>query len=420
MSDDLLCHKLLEAANLSETDERIVKAATTEINLANVKKALKQIFGETTGNQKVQPKIKTEPVYHASGAEGGQYQEGHHNNEEKIFYADKWRSKKYGYKPNNAAKSNIVEHSKQKVLKYPIPLGRNPLDRYGYITHCNICYSVNHWQSECPDRPKENLRESKLALHQVVILFEEEEEDPGRLKTLVHETMSCAVLDSGCARTVCGNPWFKTYISTLDKEQEDEIIYSESKSVFKFGSGGGVKSIVSATIPIVIGSKKIALKVDVVPDDIPLLLSRRSMKMAGTVMDTIHDKVTMLGEEIPLIVTSTDHYAIPITANRAILETSLKTNTKIVLYSHNKTMTRQEIAKKLHSQFAHPPADRLLRLLNNSDYRDDKELKKSVQQVSESCEVCKRYKPTPRRPVVGMPLSTQFNETVAMDIKLNS
>ena len=46
------------AANLSAIDERIVMAATTEINLANVKKALKQIFGETTGNQKVRDENK--------------------------------------------------------------------------------------------------------------------------------------------------------------------------------------------------------------------------------------------------------------------------------------------------------------------------------------------------------------------------
>ena len=36
--------------------------------------------------------------------------------------------------------------------------GRNPLDRYGRVTHCNVCYSINHWADDCPDK---NYREEK-------------------------------------------------------------------------------------------------------------------------------------------------------------------------------------------------------------------------------------------------------------------
>ena len=122
----------------------------------------------------------------------------------------------------------------------------------------------------------------------------------------------------------------------------------------------------------------------------------------------------MLNEEIPLITTSTDHYAVPITRNRSILE---QENSKIVLYTTRPELNKKDIGIKLHRQFAHPPAERLIKLLSNSPYSHDQELKQIIKDVSESCVVCKRYKRQPRRPVVGMPLATRFNHTVAMDLK---
>ena len=41
-----------------------------------------------------------------------------------------------------------------------------------------------------------------------------------------------------------------------------------------------------------------------------------------------------------------------------------------------------------------------------------------VDLVSEKCQVCKRFKRTPARPVVSLPIVTEFNEAVAMDLKV--
>ena len=40
-----------------------------------------------------------------------------------------------------------------------------------------------------------------------------------------------------------------------------------------------------------------------------------------------------------------------------------------------------------------------------------------VDNISPECEICKRYKKTPPTLVVSLPLSTRFNEVVAMDLK---
>ena len=418
LTDDLLTYKLLRASNLTKTEERIIKASTEEFKFENIKKTILRYFADSTGI-KEEKEIKPEPIYH-TGAEGGDSHEGPEGHqylnttpEDETFYAsNKWRNKQQ-YQ-NNRPNTNQARYQNGRSEHNPtLPTkGRNPLDRFGNITHCSICCSINHWKVDCPDKHLvENFHSS--ALHHVT-LFEEDEEDPSNIGSLVRETINCAVLDCGAARTVCGENWLDIYLSTLSEKDKDQVTYTDSTSVFKFGSGSKVKSLCIATIPITLGSKQIKLKTDVVKKDLPLLLSKRSMKLAETHLDTKNDIVFMLGEEIPLITTSTDHYAVPISQNRTVLEVE---KVKVVLFSSKPNMSRQEIALKLHKQFAHPPAERLLKLLSNSEYGSDLELIQEIKEVSEKCDTCKKYKRTPSRPVVGMPMATKFNQTVAMDIK---
>ena len=112
------------------------------------------------------------------------------------------------------------------------------------------------------------------------------------------------------------------------------------------------------------------------------------MKRAKTMLNTVEDEVTMLGEVIKLITTSTGHYAVPICSNRAVLE---KDEVNINLLSTNPNMSCKEIATKLHRQFAHPSAERLLRLIKISKYDSNEDLKKKIEEVSEDCNVCKRF-----------------------------
>ena len=73
--------------------------------------------------------------------------------------------------------------------------------------------------------------------------------------------------------------------------------------------------------------------------------------------------------------------------------------------------------EKLHKQFAHPTSDRLKALMKDAGIKESKcfEL---IDLVSENCQVCKRFKRTPARPVVSLPIATEFNEAVAMDHKV--
>ena len=73
-------------------------------------------------------------------------------------------------------------------------------------------------------------------------------------------------------------------------------------------------------------------------------------------------------------------------------------------------------AWKLHRQFGHPSADRLVKLLRAAGSKN-KHLEAEIQALSESCDTCKKFKKAPPRPVVSMPMSYRFNEMIAMDLK---
>ena len=45
--------------------------------------------------------------------------------------------------------------------------------------------------------------------------------------------------------------------------------------------------------PVFLGDKKVNIETDVVPDDLPLLLSMQLMKTARTTIDFVNDKVTI-------------------------------------------------------------------------------------------------------------------------------
>ena len=41
-----------------------------------------------------------------------------------------------------------------------------------------------------------------------------------------------------------------------------------------------------------------------------------------------------------------------------------------------------------------------------------------IKEVSKTCRTCNRYQTAPSKPVVGLPMATKFQETVAMDLKV--
>ena len=169
-------------------------------------------------------------------------------------------------------------------------------------------------------------------------------------------------------------------------------------------------------LPVKFGAQSAILKINVVTCNIPLLLSRITLKRASCHLDFSQDKIFLLGEEIHVKISWSGNYCIsllrdsednPRPVSQALFSSPLHSDTDAVNWKN---------IIKLHRQFAHPAPKGLKTLIRNSVVKDDSIIK-LVDDISQSCNTCKCYRKPHLRPVVGFPLAAEFNKTVAMDIK---
>ena len=84
-------------------------------------------------------------------------------------------------------------------------------------------------------------------------------------------------------------------------------------------------------------------------------------------------------------------------------------------------MQIKEKAIKLHTSFAHPFIEKLMKLIVNAgkEWSENDNLQREIKTVTKSCEICKKYKRPPLRPCASLRMSLQFQELIAMDLKQN-
>ena len=89
----------------------------------------------------------------------------------------------------------------------------------------------------------------------------------------------------------------------------------------------------------------------------------------------------MLGQKHHLIITTAGHNAIPL-GNKQIIE-KLRPNNNINTTLNVKSFNiadKKKIAQKLHTQFAHPPASKLIKLIEGG-FKDDEVLKNEIKHI---------------------------------------
>ena len=111
------------------------------------------------------------------------------------------------------------------------------------------------------------------------------------------DARNCAVLDTACSSTVCGDNWVNSYIESLNKDDKAKVKQSAGQKVFKFGGGTCLKSKGEYSLPAMIAGKEVTIKTDVVESDIPLLLSRTAMKKAAIKLDLETDTAVIMGKD---------------------------------------------------------------------------------------------------------------------------
>ena len=95
-------------------------------------------------------------------------------------------------------------------------------------------------------------------------------------------------------------------------KEKSNVTQSDSNAIFEFGNDRSVKSNRKVEIPVIIEDIPVLLTTDVISFDIPLLLSKESMKQANTVIDFKNDYIELFGKNINLLFTSSGHYCIQI------------------------------------------------------------------------------------------------------------
>ena len=78
------------------------------------------------------------------------------------------------------------------------------------------------------------------------------------------------------------------------------------------------------------------------------------------------------------------------------------------------SLTTENIAK-LHKQFGHCKTEKMIGLLKTAGH-DERSLRKCVEIVTDSSEVCIRYGRVKCKPKVSVPMSSDFNRTVCVDL----
>ena len=202
------------------------------------------------------------------------------------------------------------------------------------------------------------------------------------------------------------------YLHSLTADDYAQVVKHAGHKVFRFGGGETLRSKATYSIPATLAGKNVCIQTDVVESDIPLLLSKDAMKKARVKLDLENDAAEIFGKAVPLDMTSSGHYCVPIRRNADIAM-------EMVCAVNLQTLNEEDRIKtlnKLHRQFAHPHESKLRALLQDAGAWKDS-FQETLSRVYEQCNLCKQYKTTPPRPVVSMPMATKFNEKVAMDLK---
>ena len=127
----------------------------------------------------------------------------------------------------------------------------------------------------------------------------------------------------------------------------------------------------------------------------------------------------MFGKVQDLHFTTSGHYSIPLDHKHKIISDEDQNATEVMFTNtfDNKTShEKKSVAVKLHKQFCHHWTFRLRKLLQDRGVNDE-DFFKLIEELEKSCDICCKYKHPPSKPVVCFPLSKEFNESVAMDIK---
>lgn len=439
ISEEILAYMLMKRAGLTNLERMLVMS---RVNLEqkseiykNVKLNMANILGKCLKNrQENQEAMKLEPAFLAQHedvlAAAGYYHRDRANTAPSKNGKDWSKQKNFrrGDSKNNGFKKPFKKHEQAKD-KSGRPI--NPKGSDGTIMTCRACGSFRHLLRECPDSYEKrdaaycvdgeeeechftDSSEDDFEIERFVLFTADKEE----MSKFTSEAINCAALDTCCTSTVAGEKWMKAYLNGLPPEMRCKVKGPMTgKKCFQFGNQGVLRSQGKYVIPAVVAGQEINIQVDVIPSDIPMLLSKEEMKKQGMTIYMLEDKAEVRGKMLSLNTTSAGHYLLPLNSS---LDTDMCCNIEeicVVDLKNTSVEEKMQALKKLHKQFGHRPKQSFVDLLKSAQVYSE-EMSSMLDKIIEGCEGCIKRRRNPDKPAVAMPMATEFNEKVAIDLKI--
>ena len=221
------------------------------------------------------------------------------------------------------------------------------------------------------------------------------------------------IVDTAATKSVAGEFWYKNHREIVDNKTKSMMKTRDEKRNFRFGNSVRYPSLFEVDIPFQLGNLDTDIHVSIIKADIPLLLGLEDMKKLGFVIDcdnkTIFTKRT--DETFQLEVTDTNHLALP------FVPMIVKNEDDILLTETDTTKEKMKKIKKIHHIMGHPHED-TLKIFYKDSSENDALTMNMIEEVTNNCKVCKyKFRKTPPRPKVGLPVSRNFNQCVSIDLK---
>lgn len=447
LPEEIYAFELLASCNLSPHLESIANATVSDLTYQSMKGQIKKV-AQTSGNKLDSGELMTvvkedtgffaEQVTFTNDIHEVDQPEG----ESEVFYTYRgpfrgrntgrgryyYRSKPQARGNNNNTDNQMPNNTSINKGKNrgggrgnAMPRGRkNPIDQYGNQMTCLECGSWYHFVRNCPEANQTHYVNHDQVTENIT-LFQNTHDlstmpPSNKLKIFTKENFGSAVLDSGANTTVCGKDWLRVYLESLDEDEKKKVRTNPSNVNFRFGDNEATTSNEQYLIPAVVCGKEITIATEVVEDNIPLLISKQTMANAKMIINFGENTVSAFGQTQNMKQSNTGHCSIPLKRISVNNETCLCTQGEVMVTTVD-DIDKAAVATKLHKQFGHPRAEALKSLLRAAG-KSDNVLFKEIDKLSESCVTCLRYKVPEPRPIVCLPLATEFNDTVSMDLKV--
>ena len=275
----------------------------------------------------------------------------------------------------------------------------NPIDWQNKLMHCFKCNLSKHFVWGCTSFSSGNYINTimdsdqvRFSLFNVDLCFRTLIYDfKIKMFNLVKETQGKVDLDFAYSKTAVKGIWLNVFFDTLNNWDKWLVVTAESNRTFCCGDGVEVKAIKAVKFPVTLGGVKdvsVYIKADIIKNDFPLLLSHKSMKTAGMLLNFKNDSCRISDRYIKVQRTTSGYYNIPL-ANMLLRAESLP---KIVLccevFKKYLWIEKRSKAKNLHRLFAHASKERLISLIRGSRIFHDKEFLELIKDVCNFCSIC--------------------------------